>query len=93
MESFEILKQAVNNLGVKSIAADMNLSTSLIYKWCQPKDTPDAAGADNPLDRIAKIYDLTGDDTPVRWLCDASRRWDSYDRGVRTSRSRAPDGR
>jgi len=70
MESFEILKQTVNNLGVKSIASDMNLSTSLIYKWCQPKDTPDAAGADNPLDRIAKILELTGDDMPVRWLCE-----------------------
>ncbi len=70
MESYEILKQTVNNLGAKSIASDMNLSTSLIYKWCQSKDSPDAAGTDNPLDRIEKILDLTGDDTPVRWLCE-----------------------
>lgn len=69
MESFEILKKTINNLGVKSIASDMNLSTSLIYKWCQPKDNPDAGGADNPLDRVAKIYELTGDTTPIKWLC------------------------
>ncbi len=70
MESFEILKQTVDNLGVKSIASDMNLSTSLIYKWCQPNDSPEAGGADNPLDRLEKILALTGDDGPIRWLCE-----------------------
>ncbi len=70
MESFEILKQTVDNLGAKSIASDMNLSTSLIYKWCQPKDSPEAGGADNPLDRLEKILSLTGDEGPIRWLCE-----------------------
>lgn len=69
MESHEVLRRAFDDLGVKSVASDLNLSTSLIYKWCQAKDTPDASGADNPLDRLAKIYELTHDLTPVKWLC------------------------
>jgi len=69
MESHEVLKQTVNHLGVKAIASDMGLSTSLIYKWCQPKEEVDSSGADNPLDRIMRIYKLTGDRSPVEWLC------------------------
>lgn len=69
MESFEVLKKAINILGVKLIASKMNLSTSLIYKWCQPKEWPDSAGADNPLDRINKICELTNDISPIEWLC------------------------
>jgi hypothetical protein len=70
MKSHEVLKQAMSAVGVKAIAAEMNLSTSLLYKWCQPKDTPDAPGAENPLDRLLKICQLTGSDRPVRWLCE-----------------------
>ena len=70
MESHEVLKQAMSKVGVKSIASDMNLSTSLLYKWCQPKDSPDAPGADNPLDRLLRIYELTGETDPARWLCE-----------------------
>lgn len=69
MESHEVLKQTISDLGVKSVAADMNLSSSLIYKWCQPKDSPDAGGAENPLDRLGKVFELTGDTTPIEWLC------------------------
>jgi hypothetical protein len=70
MESHEILKQAVNTIGAKAVASDMNLSLSLIYKWCAPNDSPDAGGADNPLDRLAKIHELTGDSGPIQWLCE-----------------------
>jgi hypothetical protein len=62
----------MGGVGVKSISSDMNLSSSLLYKWCQPKDHPDAPGADNPLDRLQKIIELTGDDGPVKWLCEQS---------------------
>ena len=70
MESHEVLKQAVKTIGAKAVAADMNLSSSLIYKWCEPKDSPDAGGADNPLDRLSKIHELTGDFGPIQWLCE-----------------------
>ncbi|MEE9367359.1 MAG: phage regulatory CII family protein [Pontiella sp.] len=69
MNSHEVLKKSVSDLGVKSVASDLGLSTSLIYKWCQPSDAENASGADNPLDRLAKVHELTGDTGPVRWLC------------------------
>jgi len=69
MNSHEVLKKSVSDLGVKSVASDLGLSTSLIYKWCQPTDSEDASGADNPLDRLARVHELTGDTGPVRWLC------------------------
>ena len=75
MNSHEVLKKSVSDLGVKSVASDLGLSTSLIYKWCQPNDREDASGADNPLDRLARIYELTGDRGPIEWLC---RRADGY---------------
>lgn len=69
MESYEIMKKAIGTVGAKSVAADMNLSTSLIYKWCQPHDSRGGSGAENPLDRIAAVCDLTDDIAPVSWLC------------------------
>ncbi len=69
MDSYEVLKKSVSDLGVKSVASDLGLSTSLIYKWCQPSDSEDASGAENPLDRVARIYELTHDKGPVQWLC------------------------
>jgi hypothetical protein len=69
MNSHEVLKKSVSDLGVKSVAADLGLSTSLIYKWCQSTDTEDASGADNPLDRLAQIIELTQDPGPIIWLC------------------------
>ena len=40
MKSHEILKQSMENVGVKAIASDMHLSSSLRYKWCQSSDGP-----------------------------------------------------
>lgn len=73
--SFEVLKKSVSDLGVKSVASDLGLSSSLIYKWCQPTGSEEASGADNPLDRLARIYELTGDRGPIKWLC---RKADGY---------------
>lgn len=75
MRSHEVLKKTVSDLGVKSVASDLGLSTSLIYKWCQPNDSEEASGADNPLDRLAAMVELTGDRGPVEWLC---RQADGY---------------
>jgi hypothetical protein len=70
MDSYEVLKKSVSDLGVKSVASDLGLSTSLIYKWCQASDSADASGADNPLDRLARIHELTHDTGPIQWLCE-----------------------
>ena len=69
MKSHEIMKDVLAKDGVKYIASEMNLSTSLLYKWCQPQEGPDASGADNPLDRIAKLHTLTEDARLISWLC------------------------
>jgi hypothetical protein len=67
MESHEVLNETIRDRGAKSIATDMNLSTSLIYKWCESKD---GGGTDNPLDRILEICELAGNCRPVEWLCE-----------------------
>jgi hypothetical protein len=69
MNSHEVIKKSVSDLGVKSVASDLGLSTSLIYKWCQPTDSEESSGADNPLDRLARVHELTGDTGPIQWLC------------------------
>lgn len=69
MDSYEVLKKSVSDLGVKSVASDLGLSSSLVYKWCQPSATEDASGTENPLDRLARIYELTRDTGPIQWLC------------------------
>lgn len=69
MNSHEVIKKSIGDLGVKSVAADLGLSTSLVYKWCQPSDTPEASGTDNPLDRLDRLYNLTQDAGPIAWLC------------------------
>jgi len=69
MKSHEILREATGKVGVKAVAVDMNLSTSLVYKWCQSKDGRNASGAENPLDRVLTICELTEDEGPIAWLC------------------------
>ncbi|MBW7905220.1 MAG: hypothetical protein LC135_05735 [Phycisphaerae bacterium] len=74
MKSWEVLRNATERVGVKALAARLNLSAALVYKWCQesPGDDPTASGARNPLDRIKVIYDLTGDADLVNWICHAA---------------------
>ena len=69
MKSHEVLKESMENVGVKAIASDMNLSSSLLYKWCQPNNEEDENGTTNPLDRVAKIFEATGDENLLAWVC------------------------
>lgn len=79
MKSHEVLKRAIDRVGVKAIAAEMNLSTALIYKWCQECDRQDsdlnASGAVNPLDRLTEVYVQTKDVELIHWIC---RKADGY---------------
>ncbi len=72
MESFEVLKQAVDEVGAKCVASEMGLSTSLVYKWCErpPEEDGDASGARNPLDRVAALVDCTRCDELPSWICE-----------------------
>jgi len=72
MTSFEVIRNAVDRVGVKKVAACLKVSTSLIYKWSQPSKSDldvDASGAVNPLDRVAAMVACTGDVHPIDWLC------------------------
>ncbi len=67
MESYDVLRECIHETGVKVVASEMRLSTSLVYKWCQPRD--DDSGADNPLDRLKRVVEVTRNEAPIQWLC------------------------
>ena len=71
MHSHEVLRRAIDPIGVKAVAAGLRLSPAMIYKWCQESQhqDPDASGARNPLDRVAEVVKATGDTELVNWLC------------------------
>ena len=72
MKSHEVIRQAVDEPGVKSVAAALKVSPALVYKWCEPpadESDPDQSGAKNPLDRVREMYLLTKDIRLIRWLC------------------------
>ena len=67
MESYEVLAETIKKKGAKSIASDLKLSTSLVYKWCESQE---GGGSENPLDRVLDICRLTDDTRPIEWLCE-----------------------
>ena len=71
MRSDEVLRQAIEPIGVKSVAAKLRLSPAMVYKWCQEssRDDQEASGARNPLDRLAEVVQATGNTDVVNWLC------------------------
>jgi hypothetical protein len=72
MKSYEVIRTAVDEPGVKAVAAALKVSPALVYKWCEPpanQDDPDQSGARNPLDRVRDMYLLTKDIRLIRWLC------------------------
>jgi hypothetical protein len=72
MQSWEVLREAAERIGVKALAGKLRLSTALVYKWCQEVSTseePAGSGARNPLDRLKIIVEATGDERVVQWLC------------------------
>ncbi len=71
MQSYEVLREAAEDIGVKALAAQLRLSPALVYKWCQESkhDDPDRSGARNPLDRLSEIVRATGRTSVVNWLC------------------------
>jgi hypothetical protein len=72
MKSHEVLREAMDEPGVKAVAAALKVSPALVYKWCEPAATdsdPDQSGTRNPLDRVRDIYAMTKDIRVIRWLC------------------------
>ena len=68
MESNEVLKHSFENTSPKTIAAELGVSLSLVYKWAQVQSDA-GSGSRNPLDRLLEIIRLTGDTRIVEWLC------------------------
>ena len=72
MKSYEVIRQATEEPGVKAVAGALKVSAALVYKWCEPPenaDDPDASGAKNPLDRVREMYEITKDIGLIRYLC------------------------
>lgn len=71
-KSYQVLKKGIDKVGVKAVAARLNVSQSLVYKWCQDSDDTNRilpSGAANPLDRLLMIHEITGDNEIVNWMC------------------------
>lgn len=72
MKSYEVIRESLEEPGVKALAAALRVSPALVYKWCEPPadgEDPDQSGAKNPLDRVRDMYLLTKDIRLIRWLC------------------------
>ena len=69
-KSHEVLRDAARELGIKAVAADMGLSRSLVYKWCEPKLDDLGSGSDNPLDRIRRFHEITRSHEVIQWICE-----------------------
>jgi hypothetical protein len=70
MQSHEVLREVLQKTSAKQVAADLNLSLSLIYKWAEPPDNASGSGSANPLDRIDSLLKSTGDTRIVQWICE-----------------------
>ena len=71
-KSHELLRDVIDEVGVKQVAFDLRVSNSMVYKWCSDpgdKDDVTASGARNPLDRVLEICNSTRSRRPVEWLC------------------------
>lgn len=68
MESHELLREVFDKKNPKEVSADLDLSTSMVYKWAQPRDG-EGSGIENPLDRVEALFDSTGDHRLIQWLC------------------------
>jgi transposase len=69
MQSHEVLREVFEKTSPKEIAASLDLSLSLVYKWAEPP-TPEGPPTGNPLERVAALYRSTQDDRLLQWLCE-----------------------
>ena len=67
MKSYEVLRRAFKKKGCKAVADELNLSHSLILQWSRGQNGQSEAL--NPLDRVAVLTQVTGDESLLDWLC------------------------
>ena len=71
MKSHQIIKESCKKRGIKSIASEIGVSSSLMYKWSQPYDGS-GSGSKNPLDRIVELINAIQDPAVIEWICEQS---------------------
>ena len=69
MKSHTLLKKIYKDASAKEIASAMHLSISTIYKWSESPTRGSASGIRNPLDRVALLHQVTGDQRVINWIC------------------------
>jgi len=70
MQSHEVMRDVLKKTSAKQIAADLQLSLSLIYKWAEPPDDESGSGTGSPLDRVGQLIRSTGDARLAQWVCE-----------------------
>lgn len=68
MQSHELLREVLRSTSAKQVAADLNLSLSIIYKWAEPVEA--GSGTPNPLDRVDALLQSTKDPRIAQWVCE-----------------------
>lgn len=68
VDSHEVVRSCFDHAPPKALAENIGVSTSLLYKWSEPKGGTQS-GATNPLDRAQQINAASGDNRVVKWLC------------------------
>ena len=71
MKSHQVIKESCKKRGIKSIASEIGVSSSLMYKWSQPYDGS-GSGSKNPLDRIVELINAIQDPIVIEWICEQS---------------------
>ena len=71
MKSHQIIKESCKKRGIKTVASELGVSTSLLYKWSQPPEAS-GSGSKNPLDRIIKLIQAANDPNMIEWICEQS---------------------
>ena len=69
MESHEVLREVLKKTSAKQIAADLQLSLSLIYKWTE-EPVKEGGTSGSPLDRIRDLVRSTRDPHIPQWICE-----------------------
>ena len=69
MKSHEVIKESCKKRGIKKIADDVGVSTSLLYKWSQPPEAS-GSGSKNPLDRMINLMLAAKDPQMINWICE-----------------------
>lgn len=70
MESHEVIREVLKKTSAKQVAADLQLSLSLIYKWAEPPEADAVGGANNPLDRVGQLIRSTRDVRIAQWVAE-----------------------